>query len=104
VNKLTVIPNVEGAFSDLADRPFIHLGEGAEIAIGRLPGGMDSGRSSIVFRFELPDGQTVLAETSMRLFLGAAESLETVEAFAKSEEKIPSKDGWATRVIRRRPH
>ena len=40
--------------------------------VAALDGGMTSGRPSVMLRFGLPDGRTVLAETSMRLFLTAA--------------------------------
>lgn len=48
----------------------VHVTDGMEVAA--LPGGMESGRPSVALRIPLPDGQVVIAETSMRLFLGAA--------------------------------
>ena len=48
----------------------IHVTEHLEVAA--LSGGMQSGRPSVALRIDLPDGRVVIAETSMRLFLGAA--------------------------------
>jgi hypothetical protein len=58
---------------DLEDKmdKIIHLGEGARIDIAALPGGMSSGKTSVALRFDLPDGQVVIAETSLAL-LGTA--------------------------------
>lgn len=41
-------------------------------AVVALPRGMVGGRPSVAFKIDLPDGRTVMAETSMRLFLMAA--------------------------------
>lgn len=76
MNSIRVILDGDGAHPDLAGKigtpAVIHLGEGASISISALAGGMTSGRPSVMFRFDLPNGQTVLAETSMRLFLATA--------------------------------
>ena len=42
------------------------------ITIGALTGGMQSGAPSVAIAIRLPDGRVVLAETSMKLFFGAA--------------------------------
>jgi len=42
-----------------------------EVAV--LEGGMDSGAPSVAFRFDLPDGKVVFAQTSLKLFLSAAD-------------------------------
>lgn len=42
------------------------------IEVAVLDGGMTSGLPSVAFRIELPDGHTVIAETSARLFCSAA--------------------------------
>jgi len=42
------------------------------ITVGFLKGGMESGKASVAFMFDLPDGKTVIAQTSMDLFLTAA--------------------------------
>lgn len=46
------------------------------ITVSSLPGGMTSGRPSVAFIFNLPDGRTVLAQTTGRLFVTAARALE----------------------------
>jgi hypothetical protein len=40
-----------------------------------LPGGMTSGKPSVAFRFDLPDGRTLVAETSLALLLTAVRAL-----------------------------
>ena len=73
---LTIHLDGDRLIEDLADREIIHLGNDAQpIRIGALDGGMASGRTSVAFGFELPGGQVVLAETSLRLFLVAADAL-----------------------------
>lgn len=47
-----------------------------EIEVGALAGGMESGAPSAAFCFTLPDGRVVLAETSLALFLTAADALK----------------------------
>ncbi len=53
----------------------VHLGEDARLEIGALASGMKSGAPSVALCFKLPDGTIVLAETSLALFLTAAEVL-----------------------------
>jgi hypothetical protein len=43
-----------------------------DISVGLLEKGMQSGKPSVSFMFELPDGSVVFAETSLVLFLQAA--------------------------------
>jgi hypothetical protein len=43
--------------------------------IAALPKGTVEGRPSVTVRIDLPDGRTVLAETTLRLLLRAAEAL-----------------------------
>lgn len=45
-----------------------HLSNESVIEVGALDGGMVSGRPSIAFRIDLPDGKVVVAETSLGLF------------------------------------
>jgi len=62
----------DNAWTDLKEHPerIIHTTNDWHVAA--LSGGMNSGRPSVAIRIDLPDGQVVIAETSMRLFLGAA--------------------------------
>ncbi len=78
---LRVILEGDGCWPDLNELrdagKLHHVNEGLEIA--RLPGGMSGGRSSVSIRVPLPDGSVVMAETSMRLFLGAAQAFQAKE-------------------------
>jgi uncharacterized protein (UPF0371 family) len=67
-----------GGFDVLRDRDptdVIHLGEDATIEVGTLDGGMASGKPSVAFCFELPDGRIVVAETSLELLTATASAL-----------------------------
>jgi hypothetical protein len=67
----------DGPWRDLQDKPIIHLGNGTKaIQIGVLEGGMTSGLPSVALRIDLPDGQTVIAETSARLFVSAGNAVQ----------------------------
>lgn len=57
-------------------RQLIHLNGTAPIEVGALAGGMQSGDPSAAFCFRLPDHRVVLVETSLRLFLTAADALK----------------------------
>lgn len=66
----------DGAFPELADgRRVIHLADDAIIGLAGLEHGMTSGKPSVAFKFDLPDGSSVLAETSLGLLLSAADAL-----------------------------
>lgn len=45
-------------------------------SVSSLPEGMMSGRPSVTFRFDLPSGQVLLAETSARMILTLAAALK----------------------------
>jgi len=64
----------DAAYPDLPTREVIHLRE-TTIGVTALAGGMASGRTSVALRLDLPDGRVVLAETSLRLLLAAADAL-----------------------------
>ena len=67
----------DGAWPDLMDRGVTHLGDGTEIGLCVLPGGMTSGRPSVAFRLDLPDGGVVVAEASWRALATAAQAIAT---------------------------
>lgn len=72
-----IILEGDNAWPDLRDKPdgqVIHLQNTIEVTA--LEGGMQSGRTSVAFRFDLPDGRSVLAETSLALFLNAARAFQ----------------------------
>jgi hypothetical protein len=85
---LRVILEGDAAWPDLtrlaAEHKFVHLGEEAPpIQIAGLAEGMQSGRPSVAIRLDLPDDTAglepqarALAETSLALFLTAAEALK----------------------------
>ena len=67
----------EGAFCDFQGmRKIIHLGNNSPpMKIAALKAGMKSGRTSVVIGLDIGGGQAVVAETSLRLFLSAADAL-----------------------------
>lgn len=65
--------NGDNAWPDLRDKPIIHVKEAMSAAV--LEGGMVSGLPSVALRIELPNGETVVAETSARLFCTAAKAI-----------------------------
>jgi Lar family restriction alleviation protein len=77
--------NGDGCWPDLrehmgSDR-VIHLGNGAPaIGVALLRKGCASGAPSVMLRVELPDGRTVLAETTLALFTAAADAMRTAAA------------------------
>lgn len=68
-----------GAWPDLAEKAaagqLVSVKDTIEVAC--FPQGMLSGKPSIGIRLDLPDGTTVLAETSLALFLMAADAYRT---------------------------
>ena len=73
---MTVVLEGDNAWPELKDQEVIHLANDAPpLQVAVLAGGMKSGRPSVCLRIDLPDGRTVLAETSARLFCGAARAI-----------------------------
>lgn len=73
---LNVIVDGDGAWPDLARKPrkVLHLSD-TTLSIAALAGGMVSGRASVMFRIDLPDGRTVLIETSLRTLHAAVTAI-----------------------------
>jgi hypothetical protein len=66
----------ENAWPDLASRKLHHVANDAPpIKIAVLDGGMVSGRPSGAIRIDLPDGSSVVAETTARLFCSAGRAI-----------------------------
>lgn len=66
----------DNAWPDLREKTVLHLANGAPpIQVAVLDGGTTQGRPSIAVRLDLPDGQTVIAETTARLFVTAARAI-----------------------------
>jgi hypothetical protein len=80
--RMTIKLDGDKAWSDLRspdgmgikDGVVLPLESGA-IQVAVLDGGMKSGLPSVCIRIELPDGRTVLAQTSARLFCLAARAI-----------------------------
>lgn len=66
---MRIVLEGDGAFPEIVGREMIRV---EDFAVTALEGGMSSGRPSVAFFIELPDGRVVMAETSMRLFQMAA--------------------------------
>lgn len=62
----------DNAWEDLKEHPELIIHTTDDWSVAALSQGMNSGRPSVAIRINLPDGTVVIAETSMRLFLGAA--------------------------------
>ncbi len=52
-------------------------GLGTVTRIGRLPNGTEGGHSTVTILVEMPDGRKVLAQTTLRLLVGAVAFLKT---------------------------
>ncbi len=59
----------DGAWPELKDKELI---ETTLTGVSALAAGTNTGRSSVMLRIDLPDGKVVMAQTTMRLFLNAA--------------------------------
>lgn len=67
--------NGDGAFSDVPKEKLGHTTE--PLRISALKGGMESGKPSVCIGMFLPnDGGCVIGETSLALFLTAADALK----------------------------
>jgi hypothetical protein len=74
---IRVLPNVDqtGGMPELQGREPVTI---QTLTVTSLEHGMQSGAPSVAFVFDLPDGRYVFAETSLALFLTAADTLRTV--------------------------
>jgi hypothetical protein len=82
----------DGCWPDLPEKAaqgkLIHVSNDAPpFQVAALGGGMQSGGASVSFRFDLPDGTTVLVETSLALFLMAADMFR--ERYGDPRERRP---------------
>lgn len=69
---LSIITNGENCWPDLR-KGFI---QGEFVAIARLPNGTMLGNPTVIVRIELPNGQTVLAQTTLYLLSNAIKAFE----------------------------
>ena len=70
---LHIILDGDGSFEHLREKKQHHV---QEFSITALEGGMQSGNPSVAVVIELDDDSYVMAETSMKLFLAAADALK----------------------------
>ena len=70
---LNVLLQGDGAKPEWADGRTIHRID--DFTVAALPSGMVSGRPSVSFLIDLPNGEAVMAETSLALFLTAADAI-----------------------------
>jgi hypothetical protein len=73
--------NGDGCWPDLAELRdagrVIDTHSETSIGIALLPGGMTSGKPSVTFRLQLPDGKIVLAQTSLELLTASVRAMNT---------------------------
>jgi hypothetical protein len=75
MNQLVIKLNGDNAWPDLQDKDVIHIADGGPpIQVAILDHGMTSGRPSVAIRIDIPDGRTIIAETTARLFCNAAKA------------------------------
>lgn len=73
--RMDIILDGDGAFADVPPEKFAHTTEPIRVAI--LNGGMQSGKPSVAIGVFLPNnGGCVMAETSLALFLSAADAFK----------------------------
>lgn len=81
---IRLILDGDNAFPDLKDKigtdAVVHLADETKWTIVRLQSGMTSGKNSLTLRIDLPDGRTLLAETSVAAFMATAAALGAAEA------------------------
>ena len=86
---MTVTPRViDGDWKDLVPTLDRAASDGAQIIrAGNLPGGMVSGAPAFQVAVQLPDGRTVIAETSWRLMRAALRAIDA--AWPEFDETWP---------------
>lgn len=74
---MRIVPEGDGQFPELreAAREGRLIESKATMTITGLAAGMASGKPSVAIIIELPDGRVLFAETSLALFLSAADAL-----------------------------
>ena len=65
--------NGDGILKDFPREKVIEVN--TPITVTCLEGGMQSGKPSVAFIIDLPDGRKVFAQTSMQLFVSTAEAM-----------------------------
>ena len=90
----------EGAWPDLNTLKrrgkLLEPNESAPIGLAGLGGGMTSGRASVAFRIDLPDGRVVFTQSSLRLVWNAVKALADRYGEPWMKEGVP--DDIATKA------
>ena len=73
---LRVILDGDGAFEDLKGKEDKVIYLTGAFTVSALEGGMKSGGPSVAIRIDLPDGRTVIQETSLKLWYTATRALK----------------------------
>jgi hypothetical protein len=78
---IDVSPDSAVAWPELEGRPAIDLTgpDDPPLRLALRPGGLRSGRSSVVLRLDLPDGRSVLSECTLAALAEAVELLEIAD-------------------------
>lgn len=71
-----ILKFTEPAWPELADGKTVLHHTKDKMQVTALLGGMSSGAPSVALRIDLEDGSVVIAETSLALFLTAADGLK----------------------------
>jgi hypothetical protein len=69
---MNIILDAENAWPDLKSKPADQVISVDNFHVAMLAGGMASGAASVAIRIDLPDGRTVIAQTSQALWDSAA--------------------------------
>jgi hypothetical protein len=70
---MSIVLDGEGAWKDLMGKKLVR---GVVISVAALDKGMQSGKPSVAFRVDTEDGEVTFVETSLALFLTAAEAFK----------------------------
>lgn len=73
---LAIVLNGDNCWPELKEMGFI---EGAFVGLARLPNSTEGGKSGVTARIELPDGQVILAQTTLALLRAAVQAFEAAE-------------------------
>ncbi len=68
----------EAMLSENEDRTVIHLADGQTVRLGALPDGMQNGKPSVMFGFEIDNETIVVAEMSLALLLTGVDAIKAV--------------------------
>jgi hypothetical protein len=83
---LHIVLDGDDAFPHLRGRECFRTDE---FAVSALEGGMTSGQPSVAVIIELDDGRWVFAETSLKLFLAAADAFKGKYGDPRQEPVMP---------------